>query len=208
MRSIPELFDILKEWDLAEEAIKISEQITGEVAIPSIMELRYAGRRLGDAFQALEGTSNEQKAKEYLADARFNCLRAQHDAIDISVNYIASFVDEVLLKAEPLAIEDSADEIRRFLDVISSMQKRVTASRSDRSKRREIYLGLGEEIKSLQSDFNAFKKLMVHLLERSDEYYLSSLDRKGVIENAVSAKKSKQFLQISMAVGALFRAIY
>lgn len=79
------LRDIAKEWNKAESAIKRSEQIAGDVSIPAISELRYAGRRMIDALDAAHHGGNDDKIRALFEDARFCCHRAQHDAIDAAM---------------------------------------------------------------------------------------------------------------------------
>lgn len=45
------LKSIQEAWDEAEHAIKLAEQIQQEIINPSIYELRYAGRRIVEAFK-------------------------------------------------------------------------------------------------------------------------------------------------------------
>lgn len=204
-----DLAAVLSEWDAAEKAIKLTEQVTGQVAIPCIMELRYAGRRLGDAFRAYEN-NDQSLAAQYLADAKFDCMRAQHDAIDLAVNHMAVFLDELLLKAEPLAIGDNYEPITDFLEKISSLQKRVITSRGERQKRNQVYTSLGKEIGRLQSDFTQIKLIAVDVLRDSDSFFSQNKDRKGVIHDAMELRqkerRTKVFTMLA-AVVAAFSAI-
>jgi len=86
-----------QEWNTAEETVKAAEQICGDAVIPSVKEFRYAGRRLIDAFEALEG-GDLPKANGFLQDAVFNCHCARHDAIDVSVAIIASNLSVAIKK--------------------------------------------------------------------------------------------------------------
>lgn len=204
-----ELAEVLSEWDAAEKAIKLTEQVTGQVAIPSIMELRYAGRRLGDAFRAYEA-NDETLATQYLADAKFDCLRSQHDAIDLAINHMAVFVDELLLKAEPLAIGNNHERISTFMDRLSGLQSKVITSRGERKKRSDLYVSLGKEIDGLKSDFFTIKKVMIDVLKDSDDYFLQNTTRKRVIHDAVELCQKDRRLRafsVVVAVIALFGAI-
>ncbi|NBC97342.1 MAG: hypothetical protein GVY27_13435 [Deinococcus-Thermus bacterium] len=80
-------------WNAAERDIKIAEQIDGAVIVPSINELRYAGRRFVEAQEVRVRGGDPAKADRYLGDAWFACLRARHDAIDASVSKIAKDLD-------------------------------------------------------------------------------------------------------------------
>ncbi len=73
--SQPTHAEILKlicvEWDHAESEIKLAEQVGLEVVIPSINELRYAGRRVIEAMALEQTPSNALKLQELLSDSRF-----------------------------------------------------------------------------------------------------------------------------------------
>jgi hypothetical protein len=68
--------EICAEWNQAEGEMKLAEQIAHALVMPSVNELRYAGRRIIDACM-LEGDPNAQdRVHGLLEAARFFCLRA------------------------------------------------------------------------------------------------------------------------------------
>jgi len=76
---------IQDEWNRAETDIKTAETVVNNIVIPSVKELRYAGRRIIDAI--MEMTANPSaydpaRVRALLDDAHFDCHRARHDAID------------------------------------------------------------------------------------------------------------------------------
>jgi hypothetical protein len=77
------------EWNNAEAAIKLAEQVNGEIVNPSVYELRYAGRRI---VEALAHPDIEQ-GKKLLGDAHFDCCRARHDAVDAATSKISADLD-------------------------------------------------------------------------------------------------------------------
>jgi hypothetical protein len=202
----PQLSAVLVEWDKAEKAIKIAEQVTGEVAIPSIMELRYAGRRIADAFSCMQDDHESEKANHYLVDAKFDCLRAQHDALDICVNYIAIFVDEVMLKTEPQALEKKYDEIMFFLEFVASQQTKIADSRSNRDNREIIYDNIHSSLIEVQDRFRAFKLSLIEIIKMSDEFHWTGTNRSGVIKEAYQARVSEKRTQTVMIAAAIFAA--
>ena len=59
-----------------------------ELCLPAVNELRYAGRRLIDAWISVRrGDLAEATAK--IKDAKFDCHRARHDSIDAISSKIA-----------------------------------------------------------------------------------------------------------------------
>lgn len=86
------------EWDKAEKLMKLAEKVRAEVVLPSVNELRYAGRRLVDAWLMFaDAEVDEAKRKEfdgYVKDAVFRCHCAQHDAIDATVLFVQSALNQ------------------------------------------------------------------------------------------------------------------
>tara|TARA_R110002110_G_scaffold304756_10_gene518860 strand:- start:2039 stop:2686 length:648 start_codon:yes stop_codon:yes gene_type:complete len=207
MKPTPELLGVLEQWNKAEKAIKVSEQITGQVAIPSVMELRYAGRRVVVAFNSYEVEEEEDQASQYLVDAKFDCLRAQHDALDISVNYIAAFVDEVLRNTEPFALEGHYDELNFFIEYVAELQEKVVKSREDRSNREQYYDDIHESLSTLQTRFQTFKVSLVGMIKATDVYYKEADTRERVIKVASKAKRDERISLIASVVAAATAAV-
>ena len=133
------LRDIAKEWNKAEAAIKRSEQIAGDVAIPAISELRYAGRRMIDALDASHHDGNEDRIKALFEDARFCCYRAQHDAIDAAMAKIGIDLDNLTDKLGFDAVLHAYPEFREFYTDFSVARKKIAQSRGNRNDRNGIY---------------------------------------------------------------------
>lgn len=91
-------------WDKAEEDIKVAEQINHKASLPAIKELRYAGRRIVEAFKAISECESKEKIESILKDAEFDCLRARHDSIDAATSKIALDMEiaSERLGAEPI----------------------------------------------------------------------------------------------------------
>ena len=87
---------ICERWNNIEQQLKEYELTAGGVAIPSINELRYAGRRLIDALNVIVNHPNptEDKAieqiEEHLIEAERCCENADHDIVDARTSSSAS----------------------------------------------------------------------------------------------------------------------
>lgn len=133
------LRDIAKEWNKAEAAIKRSEQIAGDVSIPAISELRYAGRRMIDALDASHHNGNEDRIKALFEDARFCCHRAQHDAIDAAMAKIGIDLDNLTNKLGFEAVLHAYPDFREFYSDFSIARGKIALSRGNRNDRIGIY---------------------------------------------------------------------
>ncbi len=149
------LAEIRNEWDYAEEVIKRAEMVTGSVIIPSILELRYAGRRIVDALNGMATNTRSEKITELLQDAKFDCHRARHDAIDAATSKIASDIDTMSRRLGYHAILKAYPEFGNFSRQLSTVRQKIVDSRGDRNSREAIYSALEQsEFKDL---VNAYK---------------------------------------------------
>ena len=133
------LADIQREWDLAETTIKRSEQVANDVVIPAINELRYAGRRIIDALNAAQLPDHEVKVAAYLEDARFNCHRARHDAMDAALDIIARDFDNLTKRLGYDAVTRAYPGFSALYADFAIARSKIAASRGDRENRDAIY---------------------------------------------------------------------
>lgn len=132
------LGNIVAEWNTAEGAIKIAEQVNGEIVNPAIYELRYAGRRIVEAI-VLHAKGDDQKAERILDDALFNCHRARHDAIDAITSKIVSDMDAAKTHLGANILLDKFPETTRLLEMLVPVRERIAESRVNRENRDAIY---------------------------------------------------------------------
>ncbi len=150
------LAEIRNEWDQAEEVIKRAEMVTGSVIIPSILELRYAGRRIVDALNGMATNTIPEKITELLQDAKFDCHRARHDAIDAATSKIASDIDTMGRRLGYQAILKAYPEFGNFSRQLSTVRQKIVESRGDRQSREAIYAALEQsEFKDLVNAYKA-----------------------------------------------------
>ncbi|MBF0166360.1 MAG: hypothetical protein HQL45_01915 [Alphaproteobacteria bacterium] len=152
------LLFIKQEWDKAEEAIKLAEQVCGEVVTPSVKELRYAGRRLVDAIGKIGAGAPPSEIDGLLHDAYFDCHRARHDAIDAATAKIAKVLDiaatkigyEVILKAYP--------SFSLLFGQLNLVRSRIAVSRGDRENRERVYASIeAVDFPALAKEYDNFK---------------------------------------------------
>lgn len=88
---------IIDLFHTAEREIKKIERLNGNLSIPSINELRYAGYHLACAWQASKRVDDKKSIEEVEKAAR-HCQRAIYDAHEIGVQYhltrITQFQDD------------------------------------------------------------------------------------------------------------------
>jgi len=132
------LVELSLEWNKAEGAIKLAEQVNGEIINPAIYELRYAGRRLIEAF-ARVSSGNVAEALRLLRDAHFDCCRARHDAIDAATAKIVSDLEIAVARLGPEAVLTSFPEFSQLLGALGEVRDKIAISREDRQNRDAIY---------------------------------------------------------------------
>lgn len=133
-----DICSVCAEWNDAEKAIKIAEQINGEIINPAIYELRYAGRRIIEAL-TLINDGNLVKAKSILGDAQFDCCRARHDAIDAVTTKIASDLDVAREKLGAGSVLQAFPDFSSLVGSLYEVRDKIVESRENRENRNAIY---------------------------------------------------------------------
>lgn len=144
MQSIEDMLSqIAAEWDKAEKLIKRAERIRSQVVMASVNELRYAGRRLVDAWRLKDAAEHDPKQREifnsYVNDSLLACNRAQHDAIDAMVLFLQKVVAKY---EEEFGLTLLAEKYPRIFDIKATLRLAddlITDSREHRDTRDEDY---------------------------------------------------------------------
>ncbi len=132
------ILSIIDEWNKAEKAIKIAEQVNGEIINPAVYELRYSGRRIVEAFGYLQ-QNDIVKANKLLNDAHFDCCRARHDAIDAATTKISNDLAIAVRKIGPRFVLQNFPSYTQLIKELSSTRRKIANSREDRENRDVIY---------------------------------------------------------------------
>ena len=166
--------------------MKLAEQVTGRPSTPSINELRYAGRKIIEAAKA-SATGDEASAKDLLRDARMDCLRAQHDAVDVAVALMA---ENVAVTTRQVGMERTAaafPEVGDFIMKLSSAQQVIADTRADRDERRLRYETLlTADLPVLKVSFDKLKACQPYLIDdvrqaRRREFFGYAVGAAGVL---------------------------
>ena len=159
LRSYKEILSEIQDaWNKAEIDIKLAEQINQKVVLPSINELRYAGRRLVEILHKIENRAANEEIDGLFNDTLFDCLRARHDAIDSAVSKIILDIDaaeknlgyESILKVFPY--------YPKFRNQLAKFQENIAKSRKDRNNRENIYHTVSTvDFPKLMEDYQEFR---------------------------------------------------
>lgn len=133
------LESIRHEWGRAERDIKLAEQVCNEIVFPSINELRYGGRRVVDAVHGLLTGAPATEVDALFADARFDCHRARHDAVDTATSKIAITIDIMVDKLTYEAILPAYPDFVTLVRSLADVREKISISRKDRENREAIY---------------------------------------------------------------------
>lgn len=128
-------------WGEAEKTIKLSEKLSGDALIPAINELRYAGRRMANAITAYydmeSGSDKDREIKRHLTEARENCLKADHDAVDAIVYYIEKRLEELESFVGPSNIKKFFPGYTEIIKKINQVSENMSKSRDGKKDSRE-----------------------------------------------------------------------
>lgn len=169
------LAEVVTEWNLAEKAVKLAEQVCGEIVNPAIYELRYAGRRLIEAI-ALPDT-DELKLRK-IQDAHFDCCRARHDAIDAATSKISADMDIAVTRLGAANVLKHFPNITDLLEALGEMRDKIANSREKRDDRDAIYATLQDENMSHVVEIFRKFKASEELLKES-----AKADRRKTLKN-------------------------
>jgi len=157
-----------KEWNTAEEAVKIAENIDGDVVIPAILELRYAGRRLVDALSMQE--TDTEEAIALARDAKFFCHRARHDAIDAATSKMAGDLAVAVEYLSAQVVMNHFSDFPTLYRNLLNVREKVAVSRKDRENRDLIYETIQTvdlvKLSEVYTDFRTCEPLMVQTAEK------------------------------------------
>lgn len=139
------LAKIQQEWNRAEGDIKTAEQVVNNIVIPSVKELRYAGRRIVDALCGMASESPDTNTiTALLNDACFDCHRARHDAVDAATSKIAIDIDIMIEKLQYEAILQVFPSFPSLVSDLRKIRTKIVESRRSRENREAIYSLLEE----------------------------------------------------------------
>jgi hypothetical protein len=175
MAELPDLKDVLAgicaEWDKAEIVAKAAEQVCEEVIFPSIMEFRYAGRRLIQALEVISSGGDEAKARALLQDALFNCHRARHDAIDAGTSQISITITSAIKNLRPSAVLTAFPDFVRLNAAIQRIKGKIPQSRASQDDRDALYEAIeGADFPDLLRWFELYQTSEPMMVELSKEH--------------------------------------
>lgn len=173
------LSDIRGEWNKAEENIKLAEQVCSKVVMPAIKELRYAGRRIVDALYYMNGVEcDDNRVKDLLNDAKFDCLRARHDAIDVATAKMAIDMETMVKELKYSVILNVYPDFHKLKKALDDARSNIAKSRGHREDRERIYTNL--EVTSLPEIVTMFNDMMSR---ESIMKEFAVAERKSILKN-------------------------
>ncbi|MDR3534146.1 MAG: hypothetical protein P4L90_26725 [Rhodopila sp.] len=164
------LSKICAEWNKAEADIKLAEQVCDQVVIPSIMELRYAGRRLMQAMEKISKGGNAAEAVALLQDACFDCHRARHDAIDAATAQISVTLKEAVTRLKHEAVLQAFPKYSALMHALGTVRTNIVDSRASQDVRESLYAVVEDshfpDLVSLFREFQTSESTMVAIAGR------------------------------------------
>jgi len=183
--------DAREEWNRAELIVKTAEQVSGDAVIPSIKELRYAGRRFVDTFHELANGNDLAKAQGFVQDAIFNCHCARHDAIDVATAVIASNLNVAVQKIGYRHVLSAFPKFAELRSQLTAIRAKIRVSRENRTDRDAIYDAIHE------GDFPQLAALY--------EEYLGAED---IMKSLARGQRRREVFYVVTTIGAILVALY
>lgn len=179
-RIIDDLRSITKQWFSIEGYMKSVELETSEILIPSINELRYAGRRLACVLEivlnngGVLNNENYLNANKSITEIRNDLDKASQDLADNLLYHFSKRCD--LLKNE-FGMDNIVVYFPDFLektDEIFDYRNKIIETRTDYSKKRSLYAIL----------FNNYVPRLIDLfsrIERNEDLLLKAARKQQII---------------------------
>jgi hypothetical protein len=126
------------EWFKAEEALKSFERLSTTVLMASVQELRYAGRRFAQVLNTCHQRNGSLSTDEisalevHLVEAIQNCIKARHDAIDASVQFVHKRMNTLAQAVGILEVRAHFPHFNLLEQEIKEIDKKIVAARADR----------------------------------------------------------------------------
>ena len=126
------------DWNKTEKWVKKGENINGNVVLPSINEMRYAGRRLVDAFEAAE-KNDAEAAMRHFSEARDNLIKARHDAVDSIIHHFSENTNKYRENLGAGNLQKHFSEYGTLFSLLKNIESEISNSREKRENRDTIY---------------------------------------------------------------------
>lgn len=136
------LAEITVEWLQAEADIKQAEHVCEAVVTPSVFELRYAGRRVIEAITLINSGASPQAIEDVLRDAKLDCHRARHDAVDAAVARIAKKIESMTSTLGHETVVSFFPKLAELRTALQEVRHGIVGARGDIKARDAIYLGI------------------------------------------------------------------
>jgi hypothetical protein len=164
----------IKLWNEAEGVVKQVELVQGQVLEASINELRYAGRWLVLALDAIitgkERIDDATTIDDAFTHSRLCCMQAKHDAIDALIAFLHARIDGIEDRHTHRIVAMFIHDYGDLKLAVSEVDALIVLSREHRETRIEQYDRIAKEHIPLLHKFfhsvDAAEKAMNEELER------------------------------------------
>jgi hypothetical protein len=137
-----------KVWDEAEDKLKRTERMKGNLTIPAVNELRYAGFHLLKALNVEDETVSEDNFKR----AEKHCKRAGYDSVEAEVLFHSSTLRQFKEDYRMVKIEVSGLDYVGIRHRANTTMALVHEARKDEETREQYYERLVGHCDTLRED--------------------------------------------------------
>lgn len=185
--------EIFELFSLAERKIKYIEHISTKLSIPSLNQLRYAGKHILDALQ------EDERSEHYIlniTEAKSHCQRAIYDAMEIGILHfrrdILDFTNDygniIIPPLLPKYIEYIADTNAIVEEIGAIKDRNPTKSRADKYKQ-------------IQKQLDKIKKIALYF-EASRPELNKLKEKQAGVERRVEAEDKRRDIEVAEIVKA------
>ena len=152
-----------RRWNVVEGRIKEVQNINNAVFIPAINELRYAGRKLVDAWSIYEDQSLDTNTRRANVEKAVTVVEqyvenAEHDVTDAICVFLHLKIRDLIERYGLSLIREYHPNIFELIAKIDEINDIIAESRRNRTRRNEIYDNLETDyVPILKEKFEALR---------------------------------------------------
>ncbi|WP_122571473.1 hypothetical protein [Pseudomonas viridiflava] len=152
--------ELVRLFQLAEEKIKLVENLNQELSIPAINELRYAG------YHMTQYLSGQVEADAQLSKAENHCKRAIYDAVEAGITHQLELIKLFQHDFRNLIITETISRYGEIKKEVKAARDLILTPRDNSKDRSEYYAECSSHLENLRRAHDELEFYRDDLLKR------------------------------------------
>ncbi|MFJ4144433.1 hypothetical protein [Pseudomonas sp. NPDC089734] len=159
--------ELVRLFQLAEEKIKLVENLNQELSIPAINELRYAGYHMTQFL-----TCTGEEAEKQLGKAENHCKRAIYDAVEAGVTNQLEMIKTFQNDFRNVIISETITRYPQIRKELKAAQDLILAPKDPAKDRSEYYEQCSSHLEILRiarDELESYREELIQRIERQNK---------------------------------------